>query len=309
MGDVPEILQLLRFPATSAIIAANCTAHYVIRQRGLGYGDVGSSHRLVWKEGQWWRAVTASFSHVSIIHLGFNMFSTWQLRGTEATLGSLLYLHHTGLFVLFSILFQQLLHCALAQTSARERTENTMGVGYSCVVFAWMTWSSLRIERKTLDLFFVRVPYSLSPFASLIITQLMIPNVDLVGHLAGIIAGYWQVLVAYFHPSAMHWHSVAVPKPHAERARAWRARAGASTRGSTATAVTGPLRCSSGVLQRRWGRWCATDTRYRCCVFCRSPTWGEGTTSRRRRASRAPRCWCLHSGLMHRAVDRACRRD
>jgi hypothetical protein len=92
MGDVPEILQLLRFPATSAIIAANCTAHYVIRQRGLGYGDVGSSHRLVWKEGQWWRAVTASFSHISIIHLGFNMFSTWQLRGTEATLGSLLYL-------------------------------------------------------------------------------------------------------------------------------------------------------------------------------------------------------------------------
>ena len=27
------------------------------------------------KEGQWWRAVTASISHIDIIHLGFNMIS------------------------------------------------------------------------------------------------------------------------------------------------------------------------------------------------------------------------------------------
>jgi hypothetical protein len=27
------------------------------------------------REGQWWRTVTASFSHISLIHLGFNMIS------------------------------------------------------------------------------------------------------------------------------------------------------------------------------------------------------------------------------------------
>ena len=27
------------------------------------------------KEGQWWRAFTASISHINLIHLGFNMIS------------------------------------------------------------------------------------------------------------------------------------------------------------------------------------------------------------------------------------------
>mmetsp|Transcript_67122 Transcript_67122/g.154129 ORF Transcript_67122/g.154129 Transcript_67122/m.154129 type:complete len:264 (-) Transcript_67122:71-862(-) len=192
MGDVPEILQPFQFPATSAVIAVNCAVHYYIWRNGLGYGDVGSSHRMVWKEGQWWRALTASFSHISLIHLGFNMYSTWTLRGAESRLGAAVYLHHTGLFVFFSILFQQVLHWCLARTRLGERTETTVGVGYSCVVFAWMTWASITTERTSLDLFGVRVPYSLSPFASLIVTQLIIPNVDLVGHLSGIIAGYWQ---------------------------------------------------------------------------------------------------------------------
>ena len=34
------------------------------------------------KEGQWWRAITASFSHISLIHLGFNMITVKQTYST-----------------------------------------------------------------------------------------------------------------------------------------------------------------------------------------------------------------------------------
>ncbi len=98
---------------------------------------------------------------------------------------------------------QQLIHAALARTQWGERTQNTVGIGYSCVVFALMTWASLHERGATLDLFFMRIPFNISPFVSLVVTQMIIPNVDFVGHLAGIFAGnvcvyvFWRVMYVY----------------------------------------------------------------------------------------------------------------
>ena len=71
--NAPVVLQPLQFPATSCVIAWCTGIHYLIYTRGIGYGDVGSSHQMVIYEKQYWRAITASFSHISLIHLGFNM--------------------------------------------------------------------------------------------------------------------------------------------------------------------------------------------------------------------------------------------
>ena len=165
---------------------------YIIFRHGLDHERVGSSHQLVVTEGQWWRALTASFSHISLVHLGFNMMSTWQLKTAETMLGAAGYLRMTFVFLLSSILIQQALHAALAKQQRTAHLQHTIGVGFSCVVFAWMTWLSLKLEGQALDFVFFRVPYSLSPFASLVLTQVIIPRVDFVGHLSGILAGYWQ---------------------------------------------------------------------------------------------------------------------
>jgi membrane associated rhomboid family serine protease len=82
---MPLIATPIIYPCTSAIIGACCLVCYLLNIRGLGYGDVGSSYRLVVVEGQWWRTVTASFSHLSLIHLGFNAYSTWQLKEVSQT--------------------------------------------------------------------------------------------------------------------------------------------------------------------------------------------------------------------------------
>mmetsp|Transcript_78340 Transcript_78340/g.210767 ORF Transcript_78340/g.210767 Transcript_78340/m.210767 type:complete len:278 (-) Transcript_78340:14-847(-) len=189
-NNAPEIVQFVRYPGTALTVAINCTVWYYIWKNGLDYAHVGSSHRLVVVEGQYWRALTASFSHISIVHLGFNMFSTWQLREVEKRIGLIEYFRCTFLFLILSIMMQQTIHFFLAKTRFGERTQNTIGVGYSCVVFAWMTFASLLTTSSSLNLIFFRLPYNVSPFFSLILTQVVIPNVDFVGHLAGIIAGY-----------------------------------------------------------------------------------------------------------------------
>mmetsp|Transcript_24501 Transcript_24501/g.47637 ORF Transcript_24501/g.47637 Transcript_24501/m.47637 type:complete len:270 (-) Transcript_24501:152-961(-) len=189
-SELPVILQPINYPATSAVIGFCCLVCFYLNRNGLGYADVGSSYRLVVKEGQWWRTITASFSHLSVMHLLFNTYSTWQMRQAEVSLGVLGYLRLTVLFLLLSILFQLGLHAMLAHSRWGERTQNTIGIGFSCVCFGWMTWASLHEAGAQLDLFLIRIPFSISPFVSLIVIQLMIPNVDFVGHLAGILAGY-----------------------------------------------------------------------------------------------------------------------
>ena len=189
-SNAPEVVQFLRYPATSSVIGLCCLIWLYIWRNGIDYGHVGSSYRLVTIQGIYWRAITASFSHISIVHLGFNMLSTYQLRVIEQSLGVLEYFRLTFIFLILSICMQQTLHSILARTRWGEVSQNTIGVGYSCVVFALMTFASVRGGQESLDLIFFKVPFSVSPFMSLIMTQMIIPHVDFVGHLSGILAGY-----------------------------------------------------------------------------------------------------------------------
>merc|ERR1712070_321034 len=111
------------------------------------------------------------------------------MRIAESMLGALEYIRLTFLFMVLSILCQQSIHHLLTRTRFGERSSYVVGLGFSCIAFTWMTWASMRQPSSTIDLMFVKLPIALSPFGSLIMTQLMIPNVDFVGHLAGILAG------------------------------------------------------------------------------------------------------------------------
>lgn len=89
----------------------------------------------------------------------------------EDRLGPIGYLRLTFVFLVASIAMQISVHAILARTRFGERTQNTIGVGFSCVVFAWMTWASLHERGATLNLIFFEIPFSVSPFASLFVTQ------------------------------------------------------------------------------------------------------------------------------------------
>ena len=119
------------------------------------------------------------------------MFRSWQLCNAEMLIGIAEYFRLTFIFLLLSICVQQVLHAVLARTRFGKGTQNTIGVGHSCVVFAWMTYAGLLTADANIDLAFFMVPLLLvSPSSSLVVTQMIIPNVDFAVQLAGILAGY-----------------------------------------------------------------------------------------------------------------------
>jgi hypothetical protein len=61
-------------------------------------------------------------------------------------------------------------------------------VGYSGVVFGWMTIASMVGGPGQTGL--LGLPLSYMPFLSLMITQIIVPQASLLGHLSGIVVGY-----------------------------------------------------------------------------------------------------------------------
>ncbi|KAJ6420546.1 hypothetical protein OIU84_027979 [Salix udensis] len=72
-----------------------------------------------------------------------------------------------------------------------EYFRRVTAVGYSCVVFGWMTILSVKQPSSKLNLFgFLSLPISFAPFESLIFTSIIVPQASFLGHLSGIVVGY-----------------------------------------------------------------------------------------------------------------------
>lgn len=91
--------------------------------------------------------------------------------------------------------------------------KKTWGLGYSCVLFAWMSFCAFSDPQESMWLFGLRIPsivvsiphtslewvrspwitlrarISLYPFVVLLLTKLLIPNSSFLGHLSGLIVG------------------------------------------------------------------------------------------------------------------------
>jgi len=89
---------------------------------------------------------------------------------------------------------------------------NSAAVGYSCVVFGWITILSQMSSVSALNFFGLQIPISLAPIGSLIFTSLLIRRASFVGHLAGILIGYIIAIAEHFQvslfPDYMFFHSI-----------------------------------------------------------------------------------------------------
>lgn len=188
----PLFLDVLDKPITSAVILACSTIWLYIQKRGVGYGDVGISYDAVAAEGQHWRLASAAMSHISFLHLVFNMSALWGLGGAEAALGPVAYLRNTLLLLLLSGLLALAMYHVLIVRFRLDHFKRVTAVGYSGVVFGWMTVLAVRQPSFRLPLLggALSLPISLAPFESLALTSLLVPQASFVGHLGGILAGY-----------------------------------------------------------------------------------------------------------------------
>ncbi|KAL2613588.1 hypothetical protein R1flu_025280 [Riccia fluitans] len=187
---------------TSSVIIGFCSAVWLyIQKKNLGYSDLGLSYETVVSGGQHWRLLTSSFSHVSFLHLVFNMSSLWSLGVIESLpqlgLGIRFYLHYTLVLLTASSLVVLGLYHVLIHRFKLAFYRRVAAVGYSCVVFGWMTILSVKHPSTKLELFgLLSLPISYAPFESLVFTSIIVPQASFLGHLSGILVGYliaWNV--------------------------------------------------------------------------------------------------------------------
>mmetsp|Transcript_33066 Transcript_33066/g.55373 ORF Transcript_33066/g.55373 Transcript_33066/m.55373 type:complete len:98 (-) Transcript_33066:531-824(-) len=83
MGQ-PLLYAVLERPLTSLICACLACVWAYLNAHGVSYSEVGLSYSAVVHNREYWRILTATFSHISILHLVFNVSSLWSLGFVES---------------------------------------------------------------------------------------------------------------------------------------------------------------------------------------------------------------------------------
>jgi len=142
-----------------------------------------------------WTAVVAQLVHFSADHLALNLVALWQLapacevRG-KGEVTTFLYASFQ-LLTLSGALFIGGLFLA-ARRFGVARAESTRAVGYSAVLFGWMSLQAAEAGPHAVFRLFgspLKLPALFSPLLLIFATSLLIPNASLGGHLAGYFAG------------------------------------------------------------------------------------------------------------------------
>lgn len=187
MGYHPPVLDVIYFPTTVVIIIINCYICYYLNHNNVPVETVAISPNTFLDRREYWRALTAAFSHYSLLHLIFNVSSSWALRTLETMTGFITYLR----LIMILIIVPPIIDSLIRKRFWPDR--NVLAVGYSCVLCGLSAYATLLTSN--IDIFGYQIPMSLMPFFNVLITQLLIPQASLIGHLSGVFAGF-----------AIRWH-------------------------------------------------------------------------------------------------------
>ena len=200
--------QILRRPATTLLLAVNIGLAYLYWNRRTPPADVSKIYNKIVQEHELWRSFTGATAHFEALHLGFNMMALYSL-GTELEegFGSIpFFFYNISLIPITTMIMMGMVYLQIRQRGNTGLAE-TSTVGYSGVLFAWMVVASLerpqtcpipfmaKVCFKTHDI--MGLKWNLSPIVQLVVAQCIMQRVSFVGHLAGIIAGFflhWNML-------------------------------------------------------------------------------------------------------------------
>ena len=185
-------LSLLAAEPVTAVIVVICVAIWLIMwNRRIEVDDYATSYAKVVLEGQYYRIVTATFCHLSLLHLLFNSYGLFQLGFVETFAGSYYYVVETiMLLALSEAIFLGTMYVMIVW-GRQPAYATSSAAGYSGVLYGVMTLAQ-QAGGGAVAIPLVggySLPLSIAPFITLAINQLLVPKASFVGHLAGIIAG------------------------------------------------------------------------------------------------------------------------
>eukprot|EP01080_Neovahlkampfia_damariscottae_P005180 gene5180-8786_t len=192
--------QALIQPITCILIISMSLIWFYLNQYLIPVEKISFCYEKMVTDGEYWRGITSTFTHYSFLHLVFNMGSLWSYGYLEYN-NTIHYLKITFILIIMSFLIQIIFYKILIDKFDMVYYKTVNCIGYSGVVFGLMTIASMITKGSgilgkdlylsvPLILFEKGLPLSYMPFLSLMITQLIVPQASLLGHLSGIIVGY-----------------------------------------------------------------------------------------------------------------------
>ncbi|CBJ33566.1 conserved unknown protein [Ectocarpus siliculosus] len=195
--------EIVSYPGTVLLLVINLAFAYHLWANRVSPDAVAISYARFWEEREYWRLFTASFSHFEPLHLVFNAMGTWNTRELERLLGTFRYLYLSLDLVVTTIMVVMVIKHALVKWRGVESQREGKAVGFSCVLFAYMTYlavamrefcpiGTLCFSTYSIPMFWgmPSLPVNLGPFASQAIAQVVMPRAAFLGHLSGIFMGY-----------------------------------------------------------------------------------------------------------------------
>ena len=191
-------------PVTMAIIFVILGYGYYLWNNRVDVNDISCSYDSIVHRRQYTRILTSSLAHVDLLHIGFNLMSLYQLGGLEAYVyGSFQYAYLSLNLVVQTILVMLAASWALSRYSGDRAPLLGQSIGYSCVLFAWMVVSSVKMDSYCPVMFMPSLcfktmylgnsqyfPVNFGPIVLLFLTKLIIPRSSFLGHLSGIVLGF-----------------------------------------------------------------------------------------------------------------------
>ena len=177
-------LNVLVFIAQKIFLKDSTTTALIF---GYNYQSIVGAH-------QYYRILTAAFSHEGIAHILFNMCALAVFSvGLEKAYGSLFFAT-VNMWILAICTAIQLLYAharifwlPLSMGGGSLETLVLYAFGYSAILFGLIMLFCMTGERN-MNVYGLSVPKILLPFVYLIFSQIVAPNADMVGHISGIIA-------------------------------------------------------------------------------------------------------------------------
>jgi membrane associated rhomboid family serine protease len=198
---------VLRKPTTTLLLIILVGLAFYYWNYTIDPSVVSKSYSRIVHHHEYYRAFTGATAHFEPIHLGFNCMALYSLGiQLEDQLGSIPFLlYNISLIPITSLIMMLLIRWQVKRTDHQHLMDQS-AVGYSGVLFAWMVVATLNSDMPScpIPLFhnvcfhtytILGVKANLGPVVQLVVAQVVLPRASLMGHLAGIIAGF-----------AMHWN-------------------------------------------------------------------------------------------------------